>query len=147
MAIGDSWTTIKYLNYLGYKDIDNFYNNIVFLYNLLRSKDYDIGTLKALDLSLKQAVPIEKIQSILDIIEYDIDVLNNSIDWVNAYYISSYRWPSAATEKKEKVDRWIDFLNNIYLVLTGALPKSRYLYDIDNLQTLDINNNPVLVYE
>lgn len=140
------WIMIEPKDYLSTYDINNVYNNFLFIRSALISKGYTVGPITKPYTTDEYHTNISAIKDIINTVENDLDIIQNSIDWVNEYYVESYRWVKLTTDKKQKVFRWLQWLNQCYSVIIGITQKPEYLIDINRNQISDINGENILCY-
>lgn len=146
-VVGDvPWIMIEPKNYLPTYDINNVYNNFLFIRSALLAKGYSVGSITKPYTTDEYHTNISTIKDTINTVENDIDIINTAIDWDNEYYIESYRWIKLTIDKKQKVFRWLQWLNQCYSVITGITPKTYYLLDIGGNQIYDINGENILCY-
>ena len=146
MAVGEKWIEIGDLQYLGYTDINDVFNNVMYISNQLRAKGYDARIGMSPDTSKGYATPPDKILGQLNAVEGCLDTLQAAIDWDTDNYGQKFIWRYDTRQKYEQVRRWLDYLQEMYATIVRGV-KTTYLYDKDVKQIFDKDGKPILVYE
>lgn len=61
--------------------------------------------------------PIDQIANVLNHVESEIQNIHAVIDWVDEYY-EEYEWSYLTKDKYDQVQRWFNWLNGIYKVIS-----------------------------
>ena len=123
----------KALEILNTEDISHILSNIKTIRAMLISKGYNIEDLIIVD--NKKSIPLIDMFDFLKNIEYNIGIIN-STDIKSIYYIE----PKTVGEyalNKEDIWRWLQILNDLYLILNGTFGKWGRLLCTDGYPTIN----------
>lgn len=139
-----NWINLFSERYLSADKMNAIYNNFQIINELLSQNGYAIFELtdNTVTYGINPSLILEKMNSV----ETNIQNVENSIDWITPYY-KIFDWVHETRNKKNQVDRWINYLNFVYKVLTGAIKGSQYLVDKYNKKIVDQNGFYILVYK
>ena len=137
------WIELVQSDFLTVTQMNDIYNNFLFLNQELAKKGYAVINVKdnSVEYTISPAHILEKMNNVED----NIQEIQKVVDWYNPYY-SVFKWLKNTTNKKEEVDRWINYLNFTYEALSGGISNSTYLVDINGNYIVDRNRNYILVY-
>ena len=129
------------LEVLNAVDVRNAQANCETIKAILTANGYDIAELK--NETANYNTPLVKVIDILNAIEYNLDVLNDT-DVKSVYYGDSFRVvPNGYSHNTEQIWRWFKVLNDILPIAKGESGKWGYLLCKDGYPT--INGKRILI--
>lgn len=137
--------TVEKGRYLTAPTMTDIYNNFNYLCELLENNGYPVGVIEILDNSADYATSPADILGKMNAVESNIQAIHKIIDWYDEYF-KEFEWEAYTENKKKEVERWINWLNDVYLTLSGEQPKLLPLADIDGDLIKDVNGNQIYVY-
>ena len=131
-----SWHSYEKIpNPINATDLKNFYENEVYIKEMLVSLGYTVDTLN--DIAPLQTSPYKAIKKFYDDMELNLDIISDN-DCESAYYIKSVKRGNREPSRSEW-QRWLDVLNDMYNIVNGNIGKWQYLLCADGYPTIDGN--------
>lgn len=115
------WISPQLPQHLSFYWIEDFYNNQGILRAMLTDAGATVGTLTKPNTDSGNATKFYDMLSVFNDIEANIDTLHTAI--VNlgglddTYYVSSVEWDGEITDFKSRLERWINWENQVYSYL------------------------------
>lgn len=135
---GTEYTWYSYtepLEILNAEDINNAQANCETIKSILTAKGYSISNLSKETAEYNS--PLVKIVDILNSVEYNLDVLNDT-NVKSIYYGESYRAVAGGLAHNTKqIWRWFEVLNDVIKIVTGKVGKWGYLLCLDGYPTIN----------
>jgi hypothetical protein len=123
------------LEILNAEDINNAQANISTIKAILTDKGYSLAELTTETASYNSE--LVKIIDILNAVEYNLDVINNT-PVRSIYYGESYRAVAGGLAHNTKqIWRWFEVLNDVIKIVTGKVGKWGYLLCLDGYPTIN----------
>jgi hypothetical protein len=120
------------IDILNASDINNIQSNITTIRNLLIMNGYTVEQLN--EIVASPNLLLKDIFDILQSVEYNLDIINNA-DAKSIYYIEPKTIGEYAPNKTD-IWRWLQILNDMYLILTGVFGKWQRLRCADGYPTI-----------
>lgn len=134
---GTEYTWYSYtepLAILNAEDINNAQANCETIKSILTAKGYSLSELSKE--TAEYSSPLVKIVDILNAVEYNLDVLNDT-DAKSIYYGESYRAVAGGlAHNTEQIWRWFQVLNDTLPIVKGEKGKWGYLLCKDGYPTI-----------
>lgn len=141
---GTEYTWYNYtepLEVLNAVDVNNAQANCETIKAILTAKGYNLAELS--EETANYNTPLIKVIDVLNSIEYNLDVLNDT-DVKSVYYGGSFRVvPNGHAHNTEQIWRWFQVLNDILPIAKGEVGKWGYLLCTDGYPT--INGKRILI--
>lgn len=146
----ETFTPMEHLQKLSADDVQNIYSNALYIAERLPNG----SPVEYPDPASNGFTGYDTLPSLmLDImrgIEENINTLEGYAGglFINEYYGYDrlFLWNKESALKESLVNRWIDYLNLAYRVISGQMPQPQYLTDKNGEYITDINNEKILCY-
>ena len=124
------------------------YNNMQFINSLLPNILLDSVVL--LDSSVSYNISPADILSKMNAVETNIQAIHTQLKRMNGWtenYYSEFVWQKNTTNKKKEVDRWIDWLNDVFFMLKDTIVLQVLLTDENNEVITDQSGEEIYTLE
>lgn len=143
-----AWTNFNEIgDRFGADDFNAVYGNLQYIATALTAKGVTVPSLVQPELSAGRNTVIYQILPNCNMIESDITILQGvSTGWNNPYYIESVTWTRITPARRDKVLRWIKWLNYCKEALDSGHDQFDYLKDIHSATIYDIHGEPIMCF-
>ena len=142
------WISIEKSNYLSADIMNAIYHNMQIINSLLPSLSLNSVTLQ--DSSVTYNISPAEILIKMKAVENNIDDIHHQLvnmsGWKEKYY-QDFIWKHNTANKKKEVDRWIDWLNDVYFMLKNTTIKEDALTDKNGESITDISGEQIYTKE
>lgn len=140
------FVTIEKGNYLSAPQMTDIYNDFLYIVQVLSDNGYSADTISIQDNSVSYDISPADILQKMKNVELNIQALHSIFDWYDEFY-EEFLWNNYTTTRKKQVDRWIDWLNSAYAVISKQKERPQLLIDINGENITDITGNQILVLD
>lgn len=133
---------IKKGAYLSAQQMNDIYNNFLYLKETLESAGFTVGEI--VDNSVSVSIDPINIMSKFNAVETNIQTIHKTVIQIigkSEKYYKPFTWTAWPLNLKLEVWRWIDWLYNVKNIIISQ----EALFDINGEQINDINGKPIFV--
>lgn len=120
------------LEVLNSEDVNHIYSNMQTIQSLLLENGYNVNLI---DTTTEKSISLSKMLELLQNIEYNLDRLNDT-GFRSIHYVQPKTVGSKASNYND-IWRWLQILNEMYLMLNGTFGKWEYVLLDDGYPTID----------
>ena len=138
------WVEITSIDYLDPYYFGLIAGNLQYISEQLNANGYTVSIIPP---QISDAnMDIALIMAQFNITETTIQALHGVIDWVDDYF-EVFAWTTDTADKYTPVQRWLNWMNGMYRVISRQEQKRQYLLDYSGEHITDANGDRILTLE